>query len=122
MADLRARSVRLTRFLELLLDNMKATGADDFSIITPRDIAARGAQISIRLQPGLLEPILEHLDENGVIIDERKPDVIRVAPAPLYNTFTEVWDFCEILRQGFATARGQRSPKHGGGVDALRGS
>lgn len=106
MADLRARSIRMTRFLELLLDEMNNTGDGDFSIITPRDPAARGAQLGIRLRPGMLEPVLKYLDENGVIIDERKPDVIRVAPAPLYNTFTDVWDFCVILGKGVALTRG----------------
>ena len=99
MAELRARSLRLTHFLEALLDNMTKNGRDDFTIITPRNPEARGAQISIRLKPGLLDPVLEYLDEKGAIIDERKPDVIRVAPAPLYNTFADVWDFCEIFRQ-----------------------
>lgn len=98
----------MTRFLELLLDETNTTGDGDFDIITPRDPAQRGAQLSIRLQPGMLEPVLKHLDENGVITDERKPDVIRVAPAPLYNTFTDVWDFCANLKKGVALARGRR--------------
>jgi len=105
MAELRKRSLRLTRFLELLLDDINAGDDKDFTIITPREHTARGAQLSIRLKPGFLEPVLEHLDEHSVVIDERKPDVIRVAPAPLYNSFADVFDFCEILKSALAAAR-----------------
>jgi kynureninase len=111
MAELRERSLRLTRFLELLLDEMINTGIDDFNVITPRDPSARGAQISIRLKPNFLDPVLECLDENGVVIDERKPDVVRVAPAPLFNTFTDVWDFCKILKAACARAREKLTPE-----------
>jgi kynureninase len=52
------------------------------------------------LNPGLLEALLEHLTLKGVVIDERKPDVIRVAPTPLYNTFSDVWNFVNIVWQG----------------------
>jgi kynureninase len=45
----------------------------------------------------LLDLVLKELDVNGVVVDERKPDVIRVAPAPLYNTFVEVWNFVQIF-------------------------
>lgn len=119
MAELRERSLRLTRFLELLLDD-QSKEESDFSIITPRDPAARGAQISIRLRPGFLEPVLGHLDAHGVIIDERKPDVVRVAPAPLYNTFVDVWDFCEIFRTACAKARTQGPPSTFPQVDSSR--
>ena len=66
-------------------------------LLTPTNPHERGAQISIKLAPGLLDGVLEDLETNGVVIDERKPDVIRVAPAPLYNTFTDVWQFVNIL-------------------------
>jgi kynureninase len=101
MDVLRARSIRMTNFLEALLQNMLDSGLDAFTIITPRSSAERGAQLSIRLKHDELEAILEHLEEHAVVIDERKPDVIRVAPAPLYNTFADVWDFCQILKAGF---------------------
>ncbi|KAJ5725559.1 Kynureninase [Penicillium malachiteum] len=68
-----------------------------FTLITPSNPAERGAQLSLRLQPGLLDHVLHHLEENGVVIDERKPDVVRVAPAPLYNTYVEAWEFCQIF-------------------------
>lgn len=110
MAELRQRSLRLTRFLEQLLDKINATGDQYFTMITPRDPAARGAQLSVRLEQGFLEPVLEHLEANGVVIDERKPDVIRVAPAPLYNTFCDVWNFCEVFKTACAKAQAQKHP------------
>lgn len=100
MKEIRQKSVNITGYLEHLLLKypLDASAADKpFTIITPSNPAERGAQLSIRLQPGLLDRILHSLEENGVVIDERKPDVIRVAPAPLYNTYAEVWEFCQIF-------------------------
>ncbi|RHZ70663.1 Kynureninase 1 [Aspergillus turcosus] len=100
MAEIREKSLNLTGYLEHLLLHYRQSESSEkkpFSIITPSNPAERGAQLSIRLQPGLLDSVLESLDENAVIIDERKPDVIRVAPAPLYNTYVEVWRFAQIF-------------------------
>ena len=106
MAALRTKSRKLTAYLEQLLDRMLSDSASkDFTIITPRNVEERGAQLSIRLRPGLLDPVMGHLDRHGVIIDERKPDVIRVAPAPLYNSFTDVWNFCQIFAEACRSAR-----------------
>jgi kynureninase len=104
MKDLRQRSIRLTNYLEQLLDLQLQKNPGLFEIITPRNSQERGAQISIRLAPGLLDRVLESLEAEGVIIDERKPDVIRVAPAPLYNTFTDVWQFCQVLDEALVKA------------------
>lgn len=102
MKDLRQRSIRLTNYLEQLLDNLLRKAPGSFEIITPRTPQDRGAQISIRLAPGLLDQVLESLEAEGVIVDERKPDVIRVAPAPLYNTFVDVWQFCQVFEGALA--------------------
>ena len=101
MAELRQKSLNLTGYLEhLLLYPPDATPEDKpFTIITPANPEERGAQLSLLLQPGLLDTVLEVLQSNGVVVDERKPNVIRVAPAPLYNTFIEVWEFCQIFLQ-----------------------
>jgi kynureninase len=106
MQELRKKSQSLTRYLEQLLDDILTTLPNEktFTIITPRDAAARGAQLSIRLQQGLLESVLAHLEHNGVIVDERKPDVIRVAPTPLYNTYTDVWRFVQVFREALLKA------------------
>jgi kynureninase len=67
-----------------------------FRIITPSDPAQRGAQMSIQtLQNG--KQLFRKLEAAGIVADWREPDVIRVAPAPLYNTFEEVFRFARIL-------------------------
>lgn len=106
MLDLRRKSQSLTKYLEQWLDETLAELPNEktFTIITPRDPEARGAQLSIRLKPGLLDPVLAHLEHNGVIVDERKPDVIRVAPTPLYNTYTDVWKFTRVFREALLNA------------------
>lgn len=102
MKEIRQKSLNITGYLEHLLMKypLDATPEDKlFTLITPSNPAERGAQLSLRLQPGLLDHVLHRLEEKGVVIDERKPDVVRVAPAPLYNTYTEVWEFCQIFLQ-----------------------
>jgi len=64
-----------------------------FSIITPRHREQRGAQLSLQLADGLLDVVMKELELRGVVVDERQPNVIRVAPAPLYNSFEDVWKF-----------------------------
>lgn len=102
MSAIRKKSLTLTAYLERLLDEL-GSDADfkkpPFEIITPRDPERRGAQLSIRLEAGSLNGVLQYLEGKGVVVDERKPDVIRVAPAPLYNTFEDVWQFCQFFRQ-----------------------
>ncbi|KAK2765171.1 Kynureninase (L-kynurenine hydrolase) [Arachnomyces sp. PD_36] len=100
MAELRKKSLQLTGYMEhLLLKYPLDAPADEkpFTIITPSDPSERGAQLSLLLNPGYLESVFAKLDASGVIVDERKPDVIRVAPAPLYNTFSDVWEFCQVF-------------------------
>lgn len=93
MEKIRAKSELLTGYLEFLLDHH---AQPDISVITPRDPRQRGAQLSIRVASHG-KAIHETLTRNGVVCDWREPDVIRVAPIALYNTFTEVFDFIQIL-------------------------
>lgn len=109
MQALREKSLKLTAYLEQLLDLLateqtKQFGTPLFSIITPRDPEARGAQLSVKLKSGLLDSIMETLEENGVVVDERKPDVVRVAPAPLYNSFEDVRKFIVVFRDACVRA------------------
>jgi kynureninase len=107
MAAIRKKSVELTGYLEhLLLKYPLDAPPEDkpYTIITPSNPEERGAQLSLRLHPGLLDTVLEVLEKNGVVVDERKPDVIRVAPAPLYNTFAVVWEFHQIFLQACRVA------------------
>src|SRR2546423_1321462 len=93
MEPLRAKSIKLTSYLEFLLNQF---GSKRFSVITPSDANARGCQLSILAQEHPKE-LFKELQASGVKCDFREPDVIRVAPTPLYNTFHEVWRFAEIL-------------------------
>ncbi|PLB37880.1 kynureninase [Aspergillus candidus] len=98
MADLRKKSVLLTAYLEYLLLKDTTDETRPFRIITPADPEARGAQLCLLLKPGLLQGVAEKLQNASVICDKREPGVVRVAPTPLYNTFTEVWTFVKIFR------------------------
>ncbi|KAM0714452.1 hypothetical protein Q7P37_010239 [Cladosporium fusiforme] len=108
MQELRMRSLSLTGALEKALHEHKASGC--YRIITPSNPAERGAQLSVQLNPGLLDAVLQRLEEEGVVVDERKPDVIRVAPAPLYNTLEDVDAFVSVFGKACleATKRGAR--------------
>ncbi len=97
MRRLREKSELLTGYLEFLLD-APSTGSDRFGVITPRDPRSRGAQLSIRID-GDAAAINARLAEHGIVGDVRRPDVIRVAPVPMYNTFEEVWRLAETLRR-----------------------
>lgn len=99
MDDLRSRSLRLTAYLEARLLRWEG-GEPPYSIITPADPAKRGAQLSVLLKPGMLDGVMHYIEENGVVVDERKPDVIRIAPAPLYNSFWDVHRFMELFQEG----------------------
>jgi kynureninase len=95
MEPLRAKSIRLTSYLEFLLTEI---GSKKFTVITPRKPNARGCQLSI-LAHEHPKQLLKELETAGVKCDFREPNVIRVAPTPLYNTFHEVWRFARILAQ-----------------------
>ncbi len=93
MEALRDRSTRMTAFLEECIGDL---GGEHYSIITPSDPRSRGAQISIRVHrdaPGLRES----LQKAGIVTDFRPPDVIRIAPTPLYNSYEEIARFAQIL-------------------------
>jgi len=91
MEALRAKSVSLTGYLEFLLDQR---GSSRFSIISPRDPLQRGAQLSLRIATDG-RAVCERLAEQGVLCDWREPDILRVAPAPLYNSYQDVYRFVE---------------------------
>src|SRR5207302_10157303 len=97
MPALRAKSRCLTGYLQYLLDQ-QANG--EFEIITPREPEERGCQLSILVRERARERFA-NLQARGVIADYREPDIIRVAPAPFYNTFQEVWKFAQLWRQVF---------------------
>ncbi|MBK9736131.1 MAG: kynureninase [Saprospiraceae bacterium] len=98
MDRLRAKSKKLTAYLESLV---MAEASDQFRIITPSDPDQRGCQLSIQMcRPD--KNLFEYISQKGVISDWREPDVIRVAPVPLYNSFEDVWHFSRILHEGLS--------------------
>jgi kynureninase len=90
---LRAKSVRLTAYLEWLLSPL-LNGPD--RILTPPDPERRGAQLSIQVEAAA--HVQQRLQQEGVIGDFRQPDVLRLAPCPLFNTYHEMWRVAEIFR------------------------
>jgi kynureninase len=91
MPALRAKSIELTGYLATLLADLGV------EVITPSAPEARGAQLSLRFDDA--ETVLDALAARGVVADFRAPDIIRVAPIPLYNTYHEAWRFMQVLRE-----------------------
>lgn len=116
MQPLRERSVSLTARLEALLRQTGfyvfpdaaarylPTDPPGFTIITPEEHESRGAQLSLLFLPPeseVMSNVLRHLKSAGVIGDERHPDVIRLTPAPLYNTAKDCERAAECIKQAF---------------------
>jgi kynureninase len=108
MSALRPRSLKLTAYLEELLDGMPPDKRELFRIITPREPERRGAQLSILLADGMLSTVMKELAARSVIVDDRKPNVVRVAPAPLYNTFEDCFGFAEAFEKALEIGRPER--------------
>ncbi|TVY48014.1 Kynureninase [Lachnellula occidentalis] len=104
MKPIREKSLKITAYLEKLLRGSESFKRDLFDIITPVQPSERGAQLSLKLQDGLLDVVMKELENRGVVVDERKPDVIRVAPAPLYNTYEDCWAFVRALGEALDVA------------------
>jgi len=96
MTALRRKSVRLTGYLEFLLQQLPP---ERFEIVTPPDPDRRGCQLSIRFPTGNAARLVEQLAARGFVTDFRDPDVVRIAPVPLYNTFGEVQRLGDALRE-----------------------
>ena len=92
MDALRAKSERVTGYLEALID---ARLSQVLQVVTPADPSRRGAQLSLRVRAGREagRSLFEHLAAHGVVGDWREPDVIRISPAPLYNNHADVLRF-----------------------------
>jgi len=104
MGPLRAKSRQLTGYLLYLLDEL---AGDDVTSITPRDPEQRGCQLSLEIVPGDIDgkAVFDEIEAAGVFCDWRYPNVIRVAPAPMFNTFSEVRRFVDLLVAGIAAHR-----------------
>lgn len=96
MEHLVEKSRKLTGYLAFLLNSLDG---GDIVMMTPDDPAQRGCQISLRVKGGGGKQIFTGLEAAGVVCDWREPDCIRLAPVPLYNSFTDVYEFVRILAQ-----------------------
>lgn len=102
VARLREKSLRLTAYLQFLLDDACAATSGSarpkYEVVTPREPEARGCQLSILVHTETPRRLQEDLQSAGIVTDFRPPNIVRVAPVPLYNTFHEVWRFANVLR------------------------
>jgi kynureninase len=100
MKKLQAKSEVLTAYLEFILDELSAKYAATcrFEIITPKEKHRRGAQLSI-LVHGEGKKIFDKISDKGVVADWREPNVIRVAPVPMYNSFEDVYYLGKYLEE-----------------------
>lgn len=95
--ELRKKSIALTGFLEFLLKSLNESD-QTIQIITPANPVERGSQLSLYITNGNKQ-LFKAITERGVIADWREPNVIRIAPTALYNTFEEVFRFTELLKE-----------------------
>ena len=99
MEKVREKSIALTGYLEYLLNEHIINKGDNLNlkILTPKNPEARGCQLSLSIQKDALKAY-KAISEAGFIVDYREPDIIRVAPTPLYNQFIEVFRFVNFLK------------------------
>ena len=102
MQALRTKSIILTGYLEYLLKEMLD---DKVTIFTPSEPSRRGCQLSLTIIKSSetgntlqVDEVFSRIQQDGVVCDVRKPDVIRIAPTPMYNSFCDVFDFVNILK------------------------
>lgn len=109
MEALRAKSLLLTGYLEYLIEQLACSTSQSVTlndqyratkvkIVTPKNPEERGCQLSLRIS-GQGKSFLKDLEASGVVCDFREPDIIRVAPVPLYNKFSDVFYFVETLSE-----------------------
>ncbi|ODV85170.1 hypothetical protein CANARDRAFT_199271 [[Candida] arabinofermentans NRRL YB-2248] len=117
LPKLRPRAIMLTSFLEKLLksskyykslEESKTTTTPHFIILTPEIESQRGSQLSVMFKPhyeskeeNIMERISSYLNQHGTICDERRPDVVRLAPTALYNTFSDCLECVILLEEAF---------------------
>lgn len=103
MDNLRSKSLRLTAYLEAGIQAVAKANDVHLEIITPQDPARRGCQLSL-VAHGFGKQLFERLTDAGVVVDWREPNVIRMAPVPMYNTFEDIARFVNVLKLSTAKA------------------
>lgn len=102
MDALNEKAEKLTGYLEFIINDIAKKHNANFEIITPKEPENRGCQLSI-LMHGQGKEMFDKLTEDGVIADWREPNVIRMAPVPLYNSFEDVYRFGNILEESISS-------------------
>jgi len=94
---LRDKSLRLSQYLMSLIDNLQLPGIE---VLTPSDSQHRGCQVSVRVCAGTdtMLAVFKRLEQQGILADKRMPDVIRLSPVPLYNSFLDVYKTAHALK------------------------
>ena len=99
MEKLESKSFLLTNYMEFILNDISTRYRNcNFEVITPKETIARGCQLSV-LMHGQGKNMFDFLTQEGVIADWREPNVIRMAPVPLYNTFNDVYQLGQIIEK-----------------------
>ena len=99
MKNLRAKSIKLTAYLEFIIEEISRNHPNvSFEIISPKEKDQRGAQLSL-LVHGRGKELFNSLTNEGAIVDWREPNVIRLAPVPLYNSFSDLVEFGHLLNK-----------------------
>jgi kynureninase len=93
--NLRKKSIKLTGYLEYTINHY---ANKSLQIITPKEVEQRGCQLSVKLVDANRE-LFDDLTRAGVVTDFREPNVIRIAPVPLYNSFQDIFYFGKILKE-----------------------
>ncbi|MDW7690344.1 kynureninase [Flammeovirgaceae bacterium SG7u.111] len=102
MEKLVEKSKKMVAYLRFLIDDInKAIGEETIRIVTPESPSESGAQLSLVVEQG--KKIFDNLIKKGIVVDWREPNVIRLAPVPLYNTFEEIFQFYTVLKDTFKT-------------------
>ncbi len=97
----------IVSYLEFVLKEIDHQVESTFEIITPSNPEERGTQLSVFLH-GEGKKLFDYLMKNGVITDWREPNVIRLAPAPLYCSFEDMYEFGQVLKQGILQKTNQK--------------
>lgn len=90
---------KITSYLEFILAEIDKEVDSTFEVITPTDPEQRASQLSVFLH-GEGRSLFDYLMKNGVITDWREPNVIRLAPVPLYCSYEDMYEFGQILKEG----------------------
>jgi len=106
---IRQKSLKMTSYMIYLVDQILSDPPYCFTVGTPRDATRRGGHVAVEHDEGMR--VAEALRARGVIPDFRPPKVIRLAPAPLYNTYHEVWKIVHHLKEIIDNREYKKIPK-----------